>query len=78
MAVGHFILGWLGVVDLSDGIFMLGNQWWIKMFLKSCVGILRIINLRPIFARHFKLACMPTTLLPPCGAPILLNLHYSF
>ncbi|KAK4591453.1 hypothetical protein RGQ29_021595 [Quercus rubra] len=35
MAVGHFILGWLGVVHLSDKICIQGNQWWIKMFLKS-------------------------------------------
>ena len=38
------------------------------------VGVLLyvcIMNLRPIFARHFKLARMLTTLRPPCGAPIL-------
>ena len=38
----------------------------VGVFLYVC-----IMNFRPIFAGHFKLASMLTTLLPPCGAPIL-------
>ena len=66
-----FLIVWHGFLLTLN--FLWGLEFYLLLMFCS-VGVLLyvcIMNLRPIFARHFKLASMLTTLLPPCGAPIL-------